>query len=88
MKLSALLQRLGFLGFLLSDTFKAEFHLNIPWWIIASATTALIWWLTHRGIQLSARIATIMGALEVIIMLALELHVCYIRARGLLILRH
>jgi amino acid transporter len=61
----------GFLGFLLSDTFKVELHLNISWWIIASATTALIWWLTHHGIQLSARIATILGALEVLIMLAL-----------------
>jgi amino acid transporter len=61
----------GFLGFLVSDTFRVEFHLNIPWWIIASATTVLIWWLTHRGIQLSARIATILGALEVLIMLAL-----------------
>jgi amino acid transporter len=61
----------GFLGFLLSDTFRVEFHLNIPWWIIASATTVLIWWLTHRGIQLSARIASILGALEVVIMLAL-----------------
>src|SRR3954469_12216373 len=61
----------GFLGFLLSDTFKVEFHLNISWWIIASATTALIWWLTHHGIQLSARITTILGALEVLIMLAL-----------------
>ena len=61
----------GFLGVLLSDTFKVEFQLDIPWWIIASATTVLIWWLTHRGIQLSARIATILGALEVLIMLAL-----------------
>jgi amino acid transporter len=61
----------GFLGFLLSDTFKVEFHINISWWIIASVTTALIWWLTHRGIQLSARIATILGALELLIMLAL-----------------
>jgi len=61
----------GFLGFLLSDTFKAELHLNIPWWVIASATTVLVWWLTHRGIQLSARIATILGAVEVLIMLSL-----------------
>jgi len=61
----------GFLGFLLSDTFKSEFQLNIPWLAIASVTTALIWWLTHHGIQLSARIATILGALEVLIMLAL-----------------
>jgi amino acid transporter len=61
----------GFLGYLLSDTLKEEFHLNVPWWMIASATTALIWTLTHRGIQLSARITTILGVLELIIMLAL-----------------
>jgi amino acid transporter len=61
----------GFLGYLLSDTLKEEFHLNVPWWMIASATTALIWTLTHRGIQLSARITTILGVLELLIMLAL-----------------
>jgi CubicO group peptidase (beta-lactamase class C family) len=33
----------GFLGFLLSATFKVEFHLNVPWWAIASFTTAVIW---------------------------------------------
>src|SRR6202795_564296 len=30
----------GFLGYLLSDMLKAEFHLNVPWWIVASVTTA------------------------------------------------
>ena len=61
----------GFLGYLVSDTLKGEFGLSIPWWIIATATTALIWGLTHRGIQLSVRISTILGALELVIMLAL-----------------
>jgi amino acid transporter len=61
----------GFLGYLFSDTLQGEFHLNVPWWIIASATTALIWGLTHRGIQLSVRITTILGGLELLIMLAL-----------------
>jgi amino acid transporter len=72
----------GFLGFLLSDTFKVEFHLNIPWWIIATVTTAVIWWLTHRGIQLSARIATILGALELLIMLALGITLLLHPAKG------
>jgi amino acid transporter len=31
---------LGFLGYLVSDTINGEFHLNIPWWTIAVATTA------------------------------------------------
>ena len=61
----------GFLGYLLSDMLKAEFHLNFPWWIFASVTTALIWALTHRGIRLSARITTLLGGIELIIMLSL-----------------
>ena len=61
----------GFLGYLLSDMLKAEFHLNFPWWIFASVTTALIWALTHRGIRLSARITTLLGGIELLIMLSL-----------------
>jgi len=61
----------GFLGYLLSDMLKAEFHLDVPWWIVATVTTALIWALTHRGIQLSARITTLLGGIELLIMLAL-----------------
>jgi amino acid transporter len=61
----------GFLGYLLSDMLKAEFHLNVPWWIFASMTTALIWALTYRGIQLSARITTLLGGIELLIMLSL-----------------
>jgi amino acid transporter len=61
----------GFLGYLVSDTLKEELHFSVPWWILALATTALIWWLTYRGIQLSVRATTILGALELLIMLAL-----------------
>jgi amino acid transporter len=61
----------GFLGYLLSDMLKAEFRLDVPWWIFASVTTALIWALTHRGIRLSARITTLLGGIELLIMLAL-----------------
>jgi len=50
---------------------KVQFHLNIPWWFLALATTALIWVLTHRGIKLSARITALLGGLELLIMLAL-----------------
>ena len=61
----------GFLGYILSDALKMECHVNIPWWLFALAATALIWALTHRGIQLSARITTLLGGLELLIMLAL-----------------
>ena len=50
-----------------------QFHVNIPWWSLALATSALIWALTHHGIQLSARITALLGGLELLIMLALAI---------------
>jgi amino acid transporter len=63
----------GFLGYLISDMLRKQFHVNIPWWFLALATTALIWMLTHRGVQLSARITALLGGLELLIMLALSI---------------
>jgi amino acid transporter len=61
----------GFLGYLVSDMLQMQFRVNIPWWSFALATSALVWSLTHHGIQLSARITALLGGLEVLIMLAL-----------------
>jgi amino acid transporter len=61
----------GFLGYLVSDMLRMQFQVNIPWWSFALATSALIWSLTHHGIQLSARVTALLGGLEVLIMLAL-----------------
>jgi amino acid transporter len=61
----------GFLGYLISDMLQMRFHVNIPWWSFALAITAVIWALTHHGIQLSARITALLGGLELLIMLAL-----------------
>src|SRR5271167_5277990 len=33
----------GFLGYLVSDMLQKQFHVNIPWWSLALAITALIW---------------------------------------------
>jgi amino acid transporter len=63
----------GFLGYFVSETLKTELHINVPWWLISLATTALVWTLTYRGIQLSARITAMLGGLEVLIMLALAI---------------
>ncbi len=63
----------GFLGYLISDMLKSEFHLNIPWWSLALTITVLIWALTHHGVQLSAWITALLGGLELLIMLALAI---------------
>ncbi len=63
----------GFLGYLLSDTVRTGFGVNIPWWVIALITFAVIWTITHYGIQLSVRITLLLGGLELLIMLALAI---------------
>jgi len=63
----------GFLGYLMSDMLKAQFHVNVPWWSLALATSALVWVLTHRGVQISARITALLGGLEMLIMLVLAI---------------
>jgi amino acid transporter len=61
----------GFLGYLISDILRMQFDVNIPWWLIALVTFAVIWILTHYGIRLSMRITALLGGLELLIMLAL-----------------
>ena len=61
----------GFLGYVVSDMLRIQFHVNIPWWSLALATSAFIWLLTHHGIQLSARVTAFLGGFEVLIMVAL-----------------
>ncbi|HEY1925718.1 MAG TPA: APC family permease [Candidatus Acidoferrum sp.] len=72
----------GFLGYFVSETLKTEFKVNVPWWLIALATTALVWTLTYRGIQLSARATAVLGGIEVLIMLALAVTFLIHPARG------
>lgn len=62
---------IGFISFLISDSLKTEFKVDIPWWSIVLAMSALIWWLTHHGVQISARVTALLGTLELLIMVAL-----------------
>jgi amino acid transporter len=64
---------LGFLGYMLSDILRNELSLNIPWWLVAGASFALIWVLAHYGIRLSMHITALLGSLEMLIMLALAI---------------
>src|SRR5580704_15454890 len=54
----------GFLGFLISDTLRTAFGVSIPWWLFAMAAFAIIWFLTHYGVQLSVRTTALFGAVE------------------------
>ncbi|MGH8290523.1 MAG: APC family permease [Steroidobacteraceae bacterium] len=61
----------GFLGYLISDMVRTQFDADIPWWLIALVTFAIIWMLTRQGIRLSMWITALLGGLELLIMLAL-----------------
>ncbi len=63
----------GFLGYFVSDMLYTEFNVSVPWYLISLATIALVWALTYRGIQLSARVTAILGLIEILIMLAMSL---------------
>ena len=64
---------IGFLGYLTSTTLQTAAGVNIPWWIFALATFAIVWVLTHFGIHLSMRTTALFGAIELLIMLALAI---------------
>ena len=64
---------IGFLGYLASTTFQEAAGVNIPWWIFALITFAIVWALTHFGIRLSMRTTALFGAIEILIMLALAI---------------
>jgi amino acid transporter len=51
----------GFLGYLISDMLRMQFGVDVPWWLIALVTFAIIWILTHYGIRLSMRITALLG---------------------------
>jgi amino acid transporter len=62
---------IGFLGYLSSTTIQQATGTNVPWWIFALATFAIVWGLTHFGIRLSMRTTALFGGIEILIMLAL-----------------
>jgi amino acid transporter len=63
----------GFLGYLISDMLHSELGVDIPWWLIAVTTFAIIWVLTHYGIRVSMGTTALLGGLEMLIMLALAI---------------
>ena len=64
---------LGFLGYLISDILKTQFALNVPWWLLALAVFAIVWFVTRRRRRVSLRTTAVLGGGELLIMLALSI---------------
>lgn len=62
---------LGFLGFLTEGILKTSLGWDVSWWIIALVSLALTWWAAYHGVAISARAMTILGGLELLIMISL-----------------
>jgi amino acid transporter len=61
----------GYLGFAISSFLKAGAAIDLPWWIFSIATAIIVWVLTYLSIRLSTHTTAILGAIEMLILLAL-----------------
>lgn len=55
---------------ILSPVIKANTGVDIPWWAIVLVLLAVVFVATYRGVQISARLTLILGAVESVIMIA------------------
>jgi len=63
---------LAYLGDLIEKTVSEKFHVYCPWWAVLVGSTVIITLLTYRGIKISTESLTILGLLEIGILLALS----------------
>ena len=62
---------IGYLGFAVSGFLKNETGIEVPWWLVSLATTAVVWSLTYFGIRISAHATALLGFVEILIIFAL-----------------
>ncbi|MBI3414580.1 MAG: APC family permease [Verrucomicrobia bacterium] len=62
---------IGILGLATAGFVKAGIGYDIPWWIFSVAMSVVVWILTYRSVRLSAHTTAILGAVEILILLAL-----------------
>jgi amino acid transporter len=63
----------SFMGDTLQKTLKAEWNVNLPWWVFMIFLIALCLYTGYRGVELSVRLILILGLIETVIVLALGL---------------
>ncbi len=72
----------GYLGHAASRFLQAGAGIDIPWWLFAVATSGVVWVLTYQSIRLSAYTTAVLGALEMVIFLALGITFLIYPAEG------
>jgi len=61
----------GAMGFAVSEFLSHGADIHIPWWQIAIAAILIVWLLTYRGVRFSTHATTVLGIMEILIMLVL-----------------
>jgi amino acid transporter len=64
---------IGLIGSYLQSTFRTEFNVNIPWWLIGMVPAGLMIFLAFEGIRSSLRTALVLFSVEVLIVLLLSI---------------
>lgn len=62
---------LAIMGYVLESSLKAEYGVVFPWWLFLLLGTAFTFWVTYRGIQVSAAALMVLGVFEMGIVLLL-----------------
>jgi amino acid transporter len=62
---------LAMMGFVLESSLLAEFGVPFPWWLFVLLGTGFTWWVTFRGIEISATAVLVLSIVEMAIVLLL-----------------
>jgi amino acid transporter len=73
---------IGYLGYAAAGFLRAGAGIDIPWWTFAVATSLVVWVLTYLSIRLSAHTTAVLGAVEMVIFLALGVTFLALPAEG------
>src|SRR5689334_14066936 len=63
----------GLIGSYLQSTFRTEFSVDIPWWVIGLVPAAFMIFLAYEGIQSSIRTAMVLFTAEVFVVLLIAI---------------
>jgi amino acid transporter len=73
---------LAMMGSVLESSLGAEYGVVFPWWLFLVLGTALTFWVTYRGIEVSAAALVILGVAEMGIVLLLAVWGLFVPGRG------